>query len=111
VLKDGPVEEIVAGIKAAAAGESLISPRIAATLLERIQHRETAQPELPPVPLSERELEVLSLVAEGRGNHEIGESLRIGAGAVTKHVSSLLMKLQVENRVQAAIRTARHRLE
>jgi DNA-binding NarL/FixJ family response regulator len=111
VLKDGPVEEVVAGIQAAAAGESLISPRIATTLLERIRHRETAQPELPPVPLSEREVQVLQLVAEGKGNQEIGESLRIGTATVTKHVSSLLMKLQVENRVQAAMRTARHRLE
>jgi DNA-binding NarL/FixJ family response regulator len=111
VLKDGPVEEVVAGIQAAAVGESLISPRIAATLLERIRDRETAQPELPPVPLSEREMEVLRMVAKGCGNQEIGESLRIGAAAVTKHISSLLMKLQVENRVQAAMRTARHRLQ
>jgi DNA-binding NarL/FixJ family response regulator len=111
VLKDGPVEEVVAGIKAAAAGESLLSPRIAATLLERIRDRELAQPELPPIPLSERELQVLGMVAQGRGNHEIGKTLRIGAGAVAKHLSSLLMKLQVENRVQAAMRTMRHRVE
>jgi DNA-binding NarL/FixJ family response regulator len=111
VLKDGPVEEVVAGIKAAAAGESLLSPRIAATLLERIRDRELAQPELPPIPLSERELQVLGMVAQGRGNNEIGKTLRIGAGAVAKHLSSLLMKLQVENRVQAAMRTMRHRVE
>ncbi|HEV3375892.1 MAG TPA: response regulator transcription factor [Thermoleophilaceae bacterium] len=111
VLKDGPVEEVVAGIKAAAAGESLLSPRIAGTLLERIRDREQLQPELPPIPLSQRELEVLRLVAQGRGDTEIGDTLRIGAGAVTKHISSLLMKLQVENRVQAAMRTVRHRVE
>jgi DNA-binding NarL/FixJ family response regulator len=111
VLKDGPVEEVVAGIRAAAAGESLISPRIAATLLERIRDRGTVHPNLPPVAVSERELEVLDLVAKGCGNKEIGESLRIGAAAVTNHVSSLLMKLQIENRVQAAMRTTRHRLE
>jgi DNA-binding NarL/FixJ family response regulator len=108
VLKDGPVEEVVAGIRAAAAGESLLSPRVAATLLERIGSRQQLQPDLPPIPLSERELEVLGLVAQGRGNNEIGESLRIGAAAVTKHLSSLLMKVQVENRVQAAMRTVRH---
>jgi DNA-binding NarL/FixJ family response regulator len=108
VLKDGPVEEVVAGIKAAAAGESLLSPRVAATLLERIASRQRLAPDLPPIPLSERELEVLGLVAEGRGNHEIGEALRIGAAAVTKHLSSLLMKVQVENRVQAAMRGVRH---
>jgi DNA-binding NarL/FixJ family response regulator len=111
VLKDGPVEEVVAGITAAAAGQSLLSPRVAAMLLERISHRKQLQPDLPPIPLSERELEVLGLVAQGRGDSEIGESLRIGAAAVTKHVSSLLMKLQVENRVQAAMRTVRHPAE
>jgi DNA-binding NarL/FixJ family response regulator len=111
VLKDGPVEEVVAGITAAAGGESLLSPRIAATLLERISHRQKVQRDLPPIPLSERELRVLGMVAEGRGNNEIGAVLRIDTGAVTKHVSSLLMKLQVENRVQAAMRTARHRVE
>src|SRR5687768_12127784 len=99
VLKDGPVEEVVAGIRAAAAGESLLSPRIAGTLLDRVRDREV-QPDLPPIPLSERELQVLRLVAQGRGESEIGEALHIGAGAVTKHISSLLMKLQVENRVQ-----------
>ena len=109
VLKDGPVEDVVAGIRAAAAGESLLSPRIAGTLLDRINDRERAQPELAPVPLSQRELQVLGMVAQGRGESEIGETLHIGAGAVTKHISSLLMKLQVENRVQAAMRTVQHR--
>ena len=110
VLKDGPVEEVVAGIRAAAAGESLLSPRIAGTLLDRIRDREV-QPELPPIPLSQRELQVLRLVAQGRGESEIGEALHIGAGAVTKHISSLLMKLQVENRVQAAMRSVQHRVQ
>jgi DNA-binding NarL/FixJ family response regulator len=110
VLKDGPVEEVVAGIRAAAAGESLLSPRIAGTLLDRIRDREV-QPELPPIPLSQRELQVLRLVAQGRGESEIGEALHIGAGTVTKHISSLLMKLQVENRVQAAMRSVQHRIQ
>jgi DNA-binding NarL/FixJ family response regulator len=110
VLKDGPVEEVVAGIQAAAKGESLLSPRIAGTLLDRIRDREV-QPELPPIPLSQRELQVLRLVAQGRGESEIGEALHIGAGAVTKHISSLLMKLQVENRVQAAMRSVQHRVQ
>jgi DNA-binding NarL/FixJ family response regulator len=111
VLKDGPVEEVVAGIRAAAAGESLLSPRIAGTLLERIRHRDLVNHEGPETPLTDRELQVLGMVAQGRGEHEIGEALHIGAGAVTKHISSLLMKLQVENRVQAAMRTVRHRVE
>jgi DNA-binding NarL/FixJ family response regulator len=111
VLKDGPVEEVVAGIRAAAAGESLLSPRIAGTLLDRIRDREHVQPEMPPIPLSQRELDVLGLVAQGRRDTEISEALHIGAGAVTKHISSLLMKLQVENRVQAAMHAVRHRVQ
>jgi DNA-binding NarL/FixJ family response regulator len=111
VLKDGPVEEVLAGIRAAAAGESLLSPRIAGTLLERIRHRELVNHEGPQTPLSERELQVLGMVAQGRGENEIGKTLDIGAGAVRKHISSLLMKLQVENRVQAAMRTVRHKVE
>jgi DNA-binding NarL/FixJ family response regulator len=111
VLKDGPVEEVVAGIRAAAAGESLLSPRIAGTLLDRIRDREAVQPELPPIPLSQRELDVLGLLAQGRRDTEIGETLDIGAGAVSKHISSLLMKLQVENRVQAAMHAVRHRVD
>jgi DNA-binding NarL/FixJ family response regulator len=110
VLKDGPVEEVVAGIRAAAAGEALLSPRIAGTLLERIRDREQVQPDLPPLPISQRELQVLGLVAQGRGESEIGETLHIGAGAVTKHISSLLTKLQVENRVQAAMRSVQPRV-
>jgi two-component system nitrate/nitrite response regulator NarL len=111
VLKDGPVEEVVAGIRAAAAGESLLSPRIAGTLLDRIRDREAVQPDLPPIPLSQRELDVLGLLAQGRRDTEIGETLDIGAGAVSKHISSLLMKLQVENRVQAAMHAVRHRVD
>jgi DNA-binding NarL/FixJ family response regulator len=107
VLKDSPVEEVVAGIQAAAAGESLISPRIASMLLRRIR-TEPAESEAPPTTtLSERELEVLQLVAEGKGNQEIGEALFIGQSTVRNHISSILMKLQVENRVQAAVRAVR----
>jgi DNA-binding NarL/FixJ family response regulator len=111
VLKDGPVEEVVAGIRAAANGESLISPRIATMLLRRIQMEEPAEAGTPvETPLSDRELEVLQLVAEGKGNHEIGERLFIGQSTVRNHISSILMKLQVENRVQAAVRAVRDRI-
>ena len=112
VLKDGPVEEVVAGIQAAAAGESLISPRIASMLLRRIRTDEPTEPDIVPqhTKLSERELQVLQLVAEGKGNHEIGEALFIGQSTVRNHISSILMKLQVDNRVQAAVRAVRDRI-
>jgi DNA-binding NarL/FixJ family response regulator len=111
VLKDGPVEEVVAGIQAAANGESLISPRIATMLLRRMRLDEPAELDPPPMtPLSERELQVLRLVAQGKGNQEIGEALYIGQSTVRNHISSILMKLQVENRVQAAVRAVRDRM-
>ena len=111
VLKDGAVEEVVAGIQAAANGESLISPRIATMLLRRMRLDEPADIEAPAMtPLSERELQVLRLVAEGKGNQEIGEALYIGQSTVRNHISSILMKLQVENRVQAAVRAVRDRI-
>ena len=110
VLKDGPVEEVVAGIQAAAAGESLISPRIASTLLRRVREGEEVVPGLPPVRLSARELEVLKLIADGLANAEIGEALVISRSTVRNHVASILMKLQVSNRVQAAVRATRDRI-
>jgi two-component system NarL family response regulator len=111
VLKDGAVEEVVAGIQAAANGESLISPRIATMLLRRMRLDEPADIEAPAMtPLSDRELQVLRLVAEGKGNQEIGEALYIGQSTVRNHISSILMKLQVDNRVQAAVRAVRDRI-
>ena len=111
VLKDGAVEEVVAGIQAAANGESLISPRIATMLLRRMRLDEPTEIDTPAMtPLSERELQVLRLVAEGKGNQEIGEALYIGQSTVRNHISSILMKLQVENRVQAAVRAVRDRM-
>jgi DNA-binding NarL/FixJ family response regulator len=108
LLKDGPVEEVVTGIRAAAAGESLISPKIASMLLTKVRDR--GHTDDPPVALSRRELEVLGLVAEGKANPEIAEQLFIGQTTVRNHISSILMKLQVDNRVQAAVRAVRDRM-
>ncbi len=111
VLKDGSVDEVVAGIRMAAAGGALISPRVAMQLLGWIrEHENTSQPRPGAVHLSERELEVLSLLAEGKANNEIADSLFISASTVRNHISSILIKLQVENRVQAAVQAVRQGL-
>jgi DNA-binding NarL/FixJ family response regulator len=110
VLKDGPVDEVVAGIRAAAAGQSLISPRIATLLLARVRDQAGARLELPVAHLSGRELEVLRLMAEGKANQEIAETLVISPSTVRNHIASILIKLQVDNRVQAAVRAVRERL-
>jgi DNA-binding NarL/FixJ family response regulator len=110
VLKDGPREEAIAAVQAVATGHALISPRIASTLLDRIREQAELDASGPDVDLSGRELEVLSLLAEGRANAEIGEALFISSSTVRNHISSILMKLHVNNRVQAAVRAVRDRM-
>jgi DNA-binding NarL/FixJ family response regulator len=112
LLKDSPTSEIVAGIRAAAAGQSLLSPQVAAILLERLREAMPAN-DLPDdvVPkLTAREQEVLSLIAAGRENAEIADALVISQHTVKNHVSSILAKLEVENRIQAAVYAVRQRL-
>jgi DNA-binding NarL/FixJ family response regulator len=108
-LKDGPVEEVVAGIAAVAQGESAFSPRIGAMLLRRMREHREAPREIS-VPLSKRERDVLRLVVEGRSNEKIGEGLSIDAGTARNHVSHILAKMGVDNRVQAAVRAVREGL-
>jgi two-component system, NarL family, nitrate/nitrite response regulator NarL len=108
-LKDGPVDEVVAGIDAAARGESFFSPRIGAMLLRRMREQRDVPVDMP-VRLSRREQEVLRLVVEGRSNEKIGEGLSIDPGTARNHVSHILAKMGVDNRVQAAVRAVREGL-
>jgi DNA-binding NarL/FixJ family response regulator len=110
VLKDGPIEDVIAGIQAVAAGHSLISPPIAVTLLRRTREQARAGLATSQVELSARELEVLGLLAEGKSNTEIAEALVVSQSTVRNHISGILMKLHVENRVQAAVRAVRGRV-
>jgi DNA-binding NarL/FixJ family response regulator len=88
----------------------VISPRIATMLLERIRDRPDVPVGAGGAQLSMRELEVLGLLAQGLANHEIADSLVISASTVRNHISSILIKLQVDNRVQAAVRAVRQGL-
>jgi DNA-binding NarL/FixJ family response regulator len=105
VLKDEPGEEIIAAIEATASGESMISPRIAAVLLRRIQASIDAGEDLAGGGLSARELQVLTLLADGTTDHEIAEALDLGSTPVSAYVSSILRKLQIERRVSDASST------
>ena len=109
LLKDASGDEIAAGVRAAADGEALISPRIAARLLERLRPAEG-----PGAPggargaeLTDREIEVLRLLAAGRDNAEIAQELFISPRTVKNHISSILAKLHVDNRIQAAVYAVR----
>jgi DNA-binding NarL/FixJ family response regulator len=109
VLKDEPGEEIIAAIEATASGESMISPRIAAVLLRRIQASIDAGEDLAGGGLSVRELEVLTLLADGTTDHEIMQTLDLGSATVSTYVTSILKKLQLERRVSDASSTRKHR--
>jgi DNA-binding NarL/FixJ family response regulator len=112
LLKDAELAEIVAGIRAAASGESVVSPQVASGLLSRLrQTGARPPPQAPATPeLSARERAILTLLARGCDNAQIGERLFLSSSTVKSQVSALLRKLGVENRVQAAVYAIRRGL-
>ena len=109
LLKDSSIQDLMAGIQAAYRGESLISPMIAAKVLQRVRAT-SAQPEIANAirsELSAREIEVLKLIANGKDNAVIAGELHISPKTVKNHISNILMKLQIDNRIQAAVYAVR----
>ena len=104
LLKDTQADELRRAIKAAAAGQVQLAPQAAARLM-----REVRAPE-GPQPLTERETDVLKLLARGRANKEIAMDLVIGEKTVKTHVSNILLKLGVQSRTQAALYAAQNGL-
>ena len=104
--KDAPIAQIVEAIRAAARGESLIAPRVAGYLVQRLRRPPTEEV-ADAAGLTPRELEILELMARGMGNIEIGKALHLGQHTVKNQVSSVLRKLQVKNRSQAAVHAVR----
>jgi two-component system, NarL family, response regulator LiaR len=104
LLKDSDAETVLATIHAASRGEAVLHPRVARRLMAEIsaprQGRDDAR--LTDA-LTERELEVLRLIAQGLSNHEIAEKLVVTERTVKAHVSNLLSKLQLSDRTQAAV--------
>jgi DNA-binding NarL/FixJ family response regulator len=114
LLKEATLEEIVAAVRAAAAGDAVIPPRVAPELLRRLR-----EVEAPPgvgeqadgaIELSERELEVLRLLVDGRDNAAIAAELFISPNTVKSHVASIFAKLGVESRLQASVQALRRGL-
>jgi DNA-binding NarL/FixJ family response regulator len=103
VLKEAAVEEIVAGIRAVAAGQPVISAPVASRLWRRIRERDEGHSDQPPVRLTERERKLLELTAEGSTSQEVGGALGIDPTTVRDHISGILSKLQAANRVQSAL--------
>jgi DNA-binding NarL/FixJ family response regulator len=113
LLKDVPGEEIAAGIRAVASGQSLISPSMASKLLTEFASmikKSDERPQLPVPRLTERELEVLKLVARGLPNRDIAKELFISENTVKNHVRNILEKLQLHSRMEAVIYAVREKI-
>jgi len=109
LLKDSSIQQLLAGIRAAAAGEALISPQIASKVLQhvRAQSKDTDAADNIRAELSDREIQVLKLIANGKDNAQIAKELFISPKTVKNHISNILMKLQIDNRIQAAVYAVR----
>ena len=106
LLKDATADEVAAGVHAALAGDSMISPRIAGRLVARLRETDrsrTQQLREIDVDLTTREVDVLKLIADGKENSAIAQELYISPKTVKNHVASILDKLAIENRIQAAV--------
>ena len=109
LLKDASIQDLISGIRAAAGGESLVSPAIAAKMLQRLRATGSSQHEAETIrsELSDREIQVLKLIANGKDNAQIAADLHISPKTVKNHISNILMKLQIDNRIQAAVYAVR----
>ena len=105
LLKDSPREKLFQAIKAVSRGESLIEPAIAGRVIDRLT--QLSQQVKAPDALSEREIEVLSLIAEGTSNKEIARDLCISQSTVKTHIQSIFQKLDVNDRTEAVTKAIR----
>lgn len=107
VLKTAPMDELVAGIRAVAGGEALVSPGIASLLLRRIRGIEGEPVQEPPAGLSERDVVILRLLADGKDNAEIARLLCLSPKTVKNNLTEILRALRLANRTQAAVYAVR----
>jgi DNA-binding NarL/FixJ family response regulator len=114
ILKSAPPAAIVAAVQATAAGESVLSSKIAGKLLERIRERDipiTADSKSAALAirgaLTRRELEIFTRLASGESNQDIGRALSLSTNTVSNHIASILAKLHLDNRIQAAVQAVR----
>jgi DNA-binding NarL/FixJ family response regulator len=111
LLKDSSVDEVAHAVRLAASGQSLINPSMAVKLLGEFKQLARGDRMAVPVPrLTERELEVLALVAKGLNNREIGRQLFISENTVKNHVRNVLEKLQLHTRIDAVMYAVREGL-
>ena len=107
LLKRTPADDLIAGIKVVAEGDSLLSPSVTRRLINEFAHTSASQAEADPSgrldSLTEREMEVLQLVSKGLSNQEIADEFVLSEGTIKTHVKRILAKLEVRDRTQAVI--------
>jgi DNA-binding NarL/FixJ family response regulator len=103
VLKDEPPESLLAAIRVVARGDALLSPAVTKRVIERFARTPRAEPPSGLAELTERELDVFRLIARGLSNAEIGRELYIGDTTVKTHITHILQKLGLRDRVQAVV--------
>lgn len=113
LLKDSEPEELVANLQAIAAGQTVVTPHLTTALAAALRSEDDTRLALHPAPkpfpeLSNREAEVLALLAEGQSNKRIARCMGISDGTVKTYVKSILRKLNVESRLEAAVIAVRH---
>src|SRR6478736_4503939 len=109
LLKDSSIEEVAQAIRVVNEGQSLISPSMAVKLID--EFKQMSEPEQgPALRLTERELEVLRLVAKGLNNREVAKELFISENTVKNHVRNILEKLQLHSRLEAVMYAMREKL-
>lgn len=110
LLKDTPRNELVAAVKGTVTGKTFIDPMIAGRVLEQVSNRQSHSATKITSKLTEREIEILRLIAKGLSNADISERLFLSEGTVRNHVSAILTKLGVADRTQAAVLAIQHGL-
>ena len=103
LLKDVSPDELVDAIRAAYRGEARLHPDITRKLMEQVSRQTSPAPQATVEKLTEREVDVVRLVAQGRSNHEIAQELVISEKTVKTHISNILGKLHLDDRTQLAI--------
>ena len=103
VLKDDPPEQLIGAIRTVAAGDALLSPAVTKRVIEQFTRIPRAEPPEQVGQLTERELDVFRLVALGLSNAEIGRELYISEATVKTHITHILQKLDLRDRVQAVV--------
>ena len=110
LLKDTPREEVIKAIRGTVAGKTYLDPSVAGKLLHQVADKQVHPSTLLTDKLTEREADVLRLVARGFTNADIAERLHLSEGTVRNHVSGIFAKLEVSDRTQAAVIAIQHGL-